>query len=272
MINKKSNEDSLQFTWCSIEKNKTEKLQASMKYPLKTRKFDNIFLQLCNAVYKQNSIEKGTRSWILPFLETSDLRISKNYRGITLTAIAAKVYNTLLLNRIQPEIKKILRKNENGFLRNHFIASQILTLYQIIERVQAMNLEATLLCLDFFRQFDSICRANTLLAYGLLKETVTAIMMLYKAIKAILHSPDGGSNFLDTVTGVWQSKYISTIFVYTLPGLCTLNIHKFNKRKWFYIKKAKKQMISSRNYDRCRLCRWCSTSCKYTGPSRIPTT
>ena len=45
---------------------------------------------------------------------------SKNYRGITLTFIAAKVYNALLLNHIKPEIKKILRKNQNGFQRNRF--------------------------------------------------------------------------------------------------------------------------------------------------------
>ena len=46
-----------------------------------------------------------------------DLGTTKNYSGITLTAIAAQVYNTLLLNDIQPEIEKILRKNQNGFQR-----------------------------------------------------------------------------------------------------------------------------------------------------------
>ena len=34
-------------------------------------------------------------------------------------------------------------------------------------------------------------------------------------------------------------------------------------KKWFYIKKDKKQTISFRNNDRHRLCRWSSASCKY---------
>ena len=38
-----------------------------------------------------------------------------NYRGITLTDIAAKVYNALFLNRIKPETKKILRRKTERF-------------------------------------------------------------------------------------------------------------------------------------------------------------
>ena len=34
----------------------------------------------------------------------TNLAITKNYRGITLTAIAAKVYNLMLRNRIRPKI------------------------------------------------------------------------------------------------------------------------------------------------------------------------
>ena len=44
-----------------------------------------------------------------------NLQITKNYRGITLTAIAAKVYNALLLHHIRHEVEKILGKNQNGF-------------------------------------------------------------------------------------------------------------------------------------------------------------
>jgi len=39
--------------------------------------------------------------------------LANNYKGITLTSIAAKVYYSLLLN-IQPEIKKYFA-NQNGF-------------------------------------------------------------------------------------------------------------------------------------------------------------
>ena len=37
------------------------------------------------------------------------------------------------------------------------------------------------------------------LAYALLKETVISIMTLYKNIKAMVHSPDGDTDFFNNV-------------------------------------------------------------------------
>ena len=93
----------------------------------KTRKFDKILLGFCNSVYDNEPIQKWTQGCILPFPKKGDLGVPKNYRGITLTSIAAKVYNALLLNRIKPAIEPILRKNQNGFRKNRSTTSQILT-------------------------------------------------------------------------------------------------------------------------------------------------
>ena len=84
----------------------------------KTRKFDNILLRHCNAVYNQNPIHGWMKGCILPFPKKGDLGLAKNYQGITLTSIAAKIYNALLRNRIEPKIDNILGKNQNGFWRN----------------------------------------------------------------------------------------------------------------------------------------------------------
>ena len=72
----------------------------------KTRKFDNILLQYCNAIHNQNIIDRWTKGCILPFAKKGDLGIAKNYQGITLTSITTKIFNTLLLNRIEPKIEK----------------------------------------------------------------------------------------------------------------------------------------------------------------------
>ena len=73
------------------------------------------------------------------------------YRGITLTSIAAKIYNALLRNRIEPKIDNILRKNQNGFRRNRSTTSQILTIRRILEGVRAKNLQTTLIFLTLPR-------------------------------------------------------------------------------------------------------------------------
>ena len=101
----------------------------------KTRQFNDILLWHCNAVYNQNPIDRWMKGYILPFPKKGDLGLAKNYRGITLTSIAAKIYNPLLGNHIEPKINNILRKNQNSFQRNRFTTSQILTIHRILEGV-----------------------------------------------------------------------------------------------------------------------------------------
>ena len=101
----------------ALTKVKNRKTSGLDEIPLKvwkTMKFDDLLLQYCNAVYNQNTIDRWTKGYISTFPKKSDLGITKNYWDITLTSIVAMIYNTLLLNRIKPEIEKILRKNQNG--------------------------------------------------------------------------------------------------------------------------------------------------------------
>ena len=125
---------------------------------------------------------RWTKGCILHFSMKGDLGIPKNYRGIILISLAAKIYNALLRNHIERKIKKILRKNQNGFQRNRPTTSQILTIRRILG-VRVKTFEAAILFVDFSKAFDSIHRGKMkqiLLAYGLPKESVATIMMLYK--------------------------------------------------------------------------------------------
>ena len=93
------------------------------------------------------------KGYIPPFPKKDDLGLAKNYWGITLTSIGAKIYNSLLPNRIEPKIDNILRKNQNGFRRNRSTTSQILTIRRILEGVRAKNEQATILSVDFTKAF-----------------------------------------------------------------------------------------------------------------------
>ena len=62
-----------------------------------TRKFDELLLPLCKAVYKQNTIKKWTKGCTFPFPKKGDFGITKNYRGIMLRFIMlcfAQLYQT----------------------------------------------------------------------------------------------------------------------------------------------------------------------------------
>ena len=141
-----------------------------------------------------------------------DLSVTKNYRSITLTPIAATIYNLMLLNRIRPEIDPILRKNQNGFRKNRSKTGQILTIRRILEGVKDKNLPLTLLFIDFSKAFNTINREMmkiVLIKYGLPSETVNAIMILYKNTRSMVRSPDGDTNFFEITTGVLQGDTLA---------------------------------------------------------------
>ena len=152
------------------------------------------------------------------FLKKGDLGLGQNYQGITLTSIAAKLYNALLCNRIEPKIGNILRKNQNSFWRNRSTTLHILTIRWILEGVRSKNLEATILFVDFTKAFDSIRRGKMeqiLLAYGLPKETVAAIIMLQSK------SPFSGwrHRLLRYCSRCTARRYISPIPLYLMSRL-----------------------------------------------------
>ena len=180
---------------------------------------------------------------ILPFPKKGDFGLAKNYRGITLTSIAAKIYNTLLRNRIEPKINNILRKNQNGFRRNRSTTSQILTIRRILVGVRAKNLQATLLFVDF--TFDSIHRGKMeqiLLAYGLPKETVAAITILYRNTKVKVRSPDGDTEYFDIVAGVLQGDTLAPyLFIICLDYVLRTSIDKIRENGFVLTKKRSRR-------------------------------
>ena len=75
-----------------------------------------------------------------------------------------------------------------------------MTIRRIRDGVRAKNLQATILFVDFTKAFDSIHRGKMeqiLLAYGQPKETVAAIMILYRNTKAKVFSPDVDTDYFD---------------------------------------------------------------------------
>ena len=60
-----------------------------------------------------------------------------------------------------------------------------------------------------------------LLAYGIPKETVAAITILYRNTKVKVRSPDGDTEYFDIVAGVLQGDTSSSVPLYHLSRLRT---------------------------------------------------
>ena len=125
------------------------------------------------------------------------------------------------------------------------MTSQILTIRRILEGVQAKNLKATILFVDFTKVFDSIHRVKIeqiLLAYGLPKETVAAIMILYRNTKVKVCSPDGDTDYFDIVAGVLQGDtFAPYLFIICLDYVLRTSIDKIKENGFELTKKRSKR-------------------------------
>ena len=129
----------------------------------------------------------------------------------------------------------------SGFLGNRRVPD-----YQAcIEKFRAKNLQPTLLFVDFTKAFDSIHRGKMeliLLAYGLPKETVAAIMILYGNTKVKVRSPDGDTKYFDIVAGVLKGDTLAPyLFIICLDYVLRTSIDKIRENGSELTKKRSKR-------------------------------
>ena len=111
--------------------------------------------------------------------------------------------------------------------------SRILTIGRILEGIRAKNLERIILFVGFTKAFDSIHRGlmvQILHAYGLPKETIAGIMILYRHTKVKVRSPDGDADYFDIVAGVLQrDTLVPYLFIICLDYVLRTSIDKIKE-------------------------------------------
>ena len=107
------------------------------------------------------------------------------------------------------------------------------------------NLQATIQFVDFTKAFDSIHRGKMeqiLLAYGIAKETVAAIMILYRNTKVKVRSPDGDTDYFNIVAGVQQGDTLALyLFIICLDYVLRTSINKVNENGFELTKKRSRR-------------------------------
>ena len=110
------------------------------------------------------------------------------------------------------------------------MTSQILTIRRVLDGLRAKSPEARILYIDFSKAFKFIHNGKMeqiLLAKALPKETVAAIMILYKNTKVKVCSPDGDTDYFDTVAGVLQGDTLASyLFIICLDFVLIISIDK----------------------------------------------
>ena len=94
-------------------------------------------LEVNNRTLNGDRAKVWVKSGIMPLPKNGDLRDIGNDRGISLTVIANKIYNKLLLERIRSQLDPLLRINQNGFRPVRSTVAQTVTLRRLIVGVKA---------------------------------------------------------------------------------------------------------------------------------------
>ena len=144
--------------------------------------------------YWQKLPSDWTQNLIVPLPKKGDLTKIINYRGISLTSIAGKLYHKVLLSRIHDKLDVKLPVNEAGYRPGRGCAEHIHALRRIVKGCDSKNLPLVAVflllpscCLvaDFKKAFYSIDRSvmfKILQYYGIPEQITNAIRLLYEGM------------------------------------------------------------------------------------------
>ena len=127
-------------------------------------------------------------------------------------SIVAKVYNKVLLNRLQPVVDKLLRNNQAGFRLGRGCTQQIHILRRVFGGASAKQLPLYATFIDFKKAFDSINRDMMfaiLRHYGIPEKIVHAIRTLYENSTSKVLVDGKTSAEFKTTTGVLQGDVLA---------------------------------------------------------------
>ena len=157
-----------------------------------------------------------------------DLTRCTNYRGISLSQIASKIYTRFILNRIRPVIDKLLRPNQNGFRPGKSTSSHLLALRRIIEELCNHKKEAVITFIDFKKAFDSIDRSKILkilAAYGIFSKIVNAIRVMYENTSYLVVTFEDNTDIFQVGSGVLQEDPLASfLFIICLDYTLIISI------------------------------------------------
>jgi hypothetical protein len=125
--------------------------------------------------------EAWAKGIIKPLHKKEDPMVPNNYRGITLTSVMGKLFNSILNNRVVKflEARKVLKSEQIGFRSKCRPSDHIFVIKALLEKYKKLRKPVFMCFIDFQKAFDSI--SHPCLLYKLLNMNLNG--SIYKLIK-----------------------------------------------------------------------------------------
>ena len=175
---------------------------------------------LVNLFNKMFTNAEYPESWslvnLVPIFKGGDAKNAKNYRGITLNNIIAKVYSQVLLNRLTDWTEKHEKISDCqfGYQKGKSTIDCIFILHSIVSKTLNSGQKLYSIFIDYEKCSDRIDRVllwQKLLADNVSSKMTNAIKAMYSTVRAIIKHNRQTSNVINSNSGVKQGDPSSSL-------------------------------------------------------------
>ena len=188
----------------------------------------NAIVIICNKIWRTGEWPKPcTQSLVIALTKNGNLQLCQNYRTISLISHPSKVMLKIILNRLKPEVEKIIAEEQAGFRPGRSTTEQIFNLRILCQRYFQHQQDLYHVFIDFKKAIDRVWHAalwaNNRL-YNSNTNLINVIQNLYeKATSAVCFNGSAGDWFRNTVGVINQSINQSNFYNANIPGKARLS-------------------------------------------------
>ena len=118
----------------------------------------DILIESYNHSFKEGYLSCEQRRGVIRLIpkKDKDTSLLKNWRPISLLNVDTKILTNCLAQRLQKVLPSIIHSDQNGFIKNRFIGTNIRTIIDSIDYLNREKKEALLAFIDFEKAFDKL--------------------------------------------------------------------------------------------------------------------
>ena len=160
--------------------------------------------------------ESWSLGYIVPIFKGGDPKMAKNYRGITLNNILAKIYSQILLNRLNTWSEKYEKISECqfGYQKGKSTTDCIFILHSIIAKVLNSGQKLYSIFIDYEKAYDKVNRLflwQKLLNENVSSKITKALKAMYSSVRSVIKHNKNVSSCINSYLGVKQGDPCSSL-------------------------------------------------------------